>query len=193
MNFKNPIIILICLIINGCNSDSHHQEVEKLNFEKTHLPSDKELMELIMAEIEEKGNESVERIIADSNSSNQKIKILSSKKFTNGSLTIFNNKNSSKRFLKKYTIDKTNYTEDYILLNWPVFIKITKGNKSEKFYFDKTNLLLWITVDGEYKNPTSEIFFDKQQELFEKLKIMNITTNMYSDEINEDEITALQE
>lgn len=118
-------------------------------------------------------------------------KELVSSRYSKGTLKIYRRTESIKKFVKTYSKLDTTFTESYYFLGrWPLYVEInhSKQKSPDKFYFDKTNLMLCINANqDEYtvENDTCSQWWWKLLESIDKIKI---AANSEAEQVNEDEI-----
>lgn len=118
-------------------------------------------------------------------------KELLSTHYSKGTLKIYRQNESIRKLVKTYTRTDTTFTESYYFLGrWPLYVEIShsKQRLPDKFYFDKSNLMLWIDVNqNEYtvENDKSSQWWWKLAESIDKL---TLAANSKEKTINEDKI-----
>ena len=123
-------------------------------------------------------------------------KTLSSKNYKSGNLSIYKTGEIIKKITKTYSIDNIDYTENYYFSgNWPIMVIIENNisKASDKFYFDKTNLMLWITEKNEWLHVGEKNCSDRWFELLENMERLKTISKMSMTSINEDEVQLPKE
>lgn len=152
---------------------------------------DNDIMEMWNSEIENVGNRMVNEIDAELITYSSTKKIIISNNYKNGSLTFYQSKSSIIKIVRSYSIDSIQYVENYYYRGrWPIYVdrKRSTSNNSDKFYFDKTNLLLWISENNKRLNAKAKNYKKNWSTLLENMDKLSVIANLKGEIINEDEI-----
>lgn len=170
---KKLLIITLCFFLT------------QLSFGQT----TEELMEMWNADISRIGNENSDRIDSSLKNVTPKEIILSSSNYSDGLLKTFRQNETIVKLEKSFKIDTVQYTENYYFNGrWPVFVSTKKSSesKSNRFYFDKTNLMLWIDSDDKLLTVENEVCNDWWWHLLESMDKLKMIADMNQTSINED-------
>lgn len=118
-------------------------------------------------------------------------KSLISSHYTNGTLKVYRQSESISKMVKTYKHNDTAFTENYYFDGqWPVYVEITHTMRKlpEKFYFDKTNLMLCIDSKSDELTIENEKCSDWWLKLLENMEKLKFIANSDQKQINEDEV-----
>lgn len=153
--------------------------------------SSDELMKMWNSEIVKIGDREKDRIDSEIKDINPFEKVLLSTLYSKGKLKIFRQSQSIRKLVKTYMRHDTIFTERYYFMGrWPLYAEIEHSYQKtpDKFYFDKTNLMLWIDSDlNEYtiENAKANDWWWKLLESMDKLMIAADSEKKH---VNEDQI-----
>ncbi len=162
-----------------------------LSFSLAFCQSNPDVMKMWNSESVRIGNTMKDEIDSKINKAKQETKVLISNYYQNGILTIYKTNDEINKMTKAYSRDSINFKEDYYFSGrWPLYVEI-KGSTSKlsnKFYFDKTNLMVWITENNEYLNVGDKNAGDKWFELLKQIDKLNLIAKMSDKTIKEDDV-----
>lgn len=148
-----------------------------------------ELMKMWNADISRIGNENSDRIDSNLKYVTPEKIILKSSNYSNGLLKVYRQNETIVKFEKTYEKDDIQYKESYYFNGrWPVFVSVKKSteSKSNRFYFDKTNLMLCIDTKDKQMTVENETCNDWWWHLLETMDKLKMIEKMNQNSVNED-------
>jgi hypothetical protein len=150
-----------------------------------------EFMKMWNSEVVRVGDREKDKIDSEIKGLNPVKKKLLSSQYSNGTLTIYRQNKAIRKLVKTYTRTDTTYTESYYFLGrWPLYVEIShsKQKSLDKFYFDKTNLMLWIDANQNEYTVENDKCSQWWRKLAESMDKLNIAANSEKKQVSEDKI-----
>tara|TARA_R110000868_G_scaffold304437_14_gene565190 strand:- start:33791 stop:34420 length:630 start_codon:yes stop_codon:yes gene_type:complete len=150
-----------------------------------------ELLKMWNSETVRIGDSEKERIDSEIKDLKPIEKVLISTSYSNGKLKIYSHNQSIRKLDKTYTLSDTTFSESYYFMGrWPLYVEIEHSNQKspDKFYFDKTNLMLWIDSNQDEFTVENEKCSKWWWNLAESMDKLMMIANSESGQVNEDEI-----
>src|SRR5690606_274284 len=150
-----------------------------------------ELMKMWNSETVRIGDREKERINSEIKELLPVEKELLSSRHSKGNLKIYIQNESIKKLVKTYTRADTTFTESYYYLGrWPLYVEISNSKQKlpDKFYFDKTNLMLWIDPHQNEVTVENDKCNQWWWNLLESMDKLIIAANLEEKLVNEDKI-----
>lgn len=157
----------------------------------TFAQSRDELMKMWNSEIVKIGDREKDRIDSEIKDINPVEKVLLSTLYSEGKLKIFRQSQSIRKLVKTYMRHDTTFTEKYYFMGrWPLYAEIEYSYQEtpDKFYFDKTNLMLWIDSDLNEYTVENDKANDWWWKLLESMDRLMIAADSEKKQVNEDQI-----
>lgn len=148
-----------------------------------------ELMKMWNSEIVRIGDREKDKIDLKIQGLNPVEKKLLSSQYSNGILMIYRQNEAIRKLVKTYTRTDTTFTESYYFLGrWPLYVEIShsKQKSLDKFYFDKTNLMLWIDANQNEYTVENDKCSQWWRKLAESMDKLNMAANSEKKQVNED-------
>ena len=150
-----------------------------------------EFMKMWNSEVVRVGDREKDKIDSEIKGLNPVEKKLLSSQYSNGTLTIYRQNKAIRKFVKTYTRTDTTFKESYYFLGrWPLYVEIShsKQKSLDKFYFDKTNLMLWIDANQNEYTVENDKCSQWWRKLAESMDKLNIAANSEKKQVSEDKI-----
>ena len=150
-----------------------------------------ELMKMWNSEIVRIGDREKEQIDSEIRDLKPVNKKLMSSHYSEGTLEVYREDESIRKLIKTYTRSDTTFTESYYFLGrWPLYVEISNSKQMlpDKFYFDKTNLMLWIDTNQEEYTVENEKCSKWWWQLAESMDKLIMAANSETKQVDEDEI-----
>lgn len=153
--------------------------------------SSDELMKMWNSEIVKIGDREKYSIDSEIKDINPVEKVLLSTLYSEGNLKIFRQSQSNRKLVKTYMRNDTTFTERYYFMGrWSLYAEIEHSYQKtpDKFYFDKTNLMLWIDSNLNEYTIENDKANDWWWKLLESLDKLMIAADSEKKQVNEDQI-----
>jgi hypothetical protein len=150
-----------------------------------------EFMKMWNSEVVCVGDREKDKIDSEIKGLNPVEKKLLSSQYSNGTLTIYRQNKAIRKLVKTYTRSETTITESYYFHGrWPLYVEIShsKQKSLDKFYFDKTNLMLWIDTNQNEYTVENDKCSQRWRKLNESMDKLNMAANSEKKQVSEDKI-----
>lgn len=149
------------------------------------------IMKLGNVETEKLINQMKDKINSKLDNTQSLRKNLTSAQYIRGELSVYKKGDDNVKMTKEWVVKSKSVREDYYFSNqWPLYIEIKSSDEKfpDKFYFDKTNLTLWVTKNMECLHVDNKNCADRWVSLLDQIDKLRQIADMPEQSVNEDNV-----